>query len=152
MKKSVKTVSNPNPRALTHEILTAIRNRIKSGDPLLSRRSNYLLLDSHDIPKNTYLSWLRRGIVPIDSPHGMSLQEVVEKTRELAFLNRQKYILERGREDDLFRLSGLNLSTERRYIRQKGGIFTETRITTLVDPKRYGLALMASLKLELANK
>ncbi len=152
VKKPLKIVSNPNPCALTHEILTAIRNRIKSGSPLLSRHSNFLLLEGHNIPKNTYLSWLRRGVVPIDSPHGMSLQEVVEKSKDWAFLNKQKQILNEGREEDLFRLSGLNLSTEHRYVRQKGRVFSETRITTSADPRRYWLALMASIKLELTNK
>jgi hypothetical protein len=90
VKKRVNKVHNPNPRALTHDIQCAIRDRILSGLSLVSRHSKYLLIDGYKISKNTYSSWLRRGTIPADAPHAQPLSEVVAKARQRFFFRYQK--------------------------------------------------------------
>jgi|SRR6185312_4667061 len=72
--------------ALTLEIVDAIVERIKSGEPITRRGCSYLLLDylpsQEKVPVSTYTSWLRRGTIPLGSKDGYTLQDLVEEARE----------------------------------------------------------------------
>ncbi len=108
MKKPLKSIFNPKPRALTRDIQCAIRERILSGKPLMSRHSKYLLLDGYKISRHTYSSWKRRGYVPTDAPSAQSLDEVVAKAQQRADLRYLKDEIVLGNQkviQQVFRMS-----------------------------------------------
>lgn len=131
---------NTKPITLTLDIARAICVRIESDLPIFSRHSKTLLLDEYLISKNTYQSWLRSGIVPIDNPRGRSLSRMVaEAQRRKEYRRLRTY---EGRQKRYEKSESFDLSTKIKFCRRyANGNFIETEIDHSCDQKKLSYVL-----------
>jgi hypothetical protein len=110
---------NTKPITLTFDIASEICSRIENGLPIYSRHSKTLLLDNYQISKNTYQSWLRNGIVPIDNARGRSLSQMVAGAKNRSISIRYKNTLKSFSQKEMLSFLRLPLnkkiSSVRRY-------------------------------------
>lgn len=111
--------------ALTQELTLAIIERLKSWKPLLTRDSNYLLLDDQKwtskVSKCTYNSWLRRNTIPTDSADNKGLREILAEARREILESRRAELM-KGGERELRTLLKLPIyyETVKKRINSKG--------------------------------
>lgn len=93
--------------ALTQEVMLAIGERLKTGQPLMKRGHSFLLLNGQNwantIPVGTYNSWVRRNTIPRDSKDNRGFNDLLKEARHKITV-RKVSMLEKLTADDFQKL------------------------------------------------
>jgi len=119
--------------ALTREVMLAIGERLKTGQPLIKRGHAFLLLDGQNwdnkIPVGTYCSWVTRNTIPRDGKDNRGFNDLLKEIRHKITM-RKVSVLEKLTDKDFDKLLRMEetIKTERVSINKNNN---KTVITTV---------------------